>query len=761
MSYEPRLIAPFENGLNKYYKPWIIAKEAFPVISNAYTWRGNLRKREGYRLFGTLPGVTPDHPVQGLKIWLNPSSLNETLVAFSLTKSYVWNTTVPEFQDITFLGYGGPGYTNPGQAFSWSNGANDYFWTSNYAGVMWTTNNLTADHIKYWDGTNGAVGVSGGWYTFQPTVSGVDTLDASLMILPYKGRLVALNTMESTGNYPSRARWSQLGTPFTGNVAAQAITNITAGNPTVVSMANTSQFQIGQLAGFTDILGNIGSVLNGNSFNVSAIVANTSITVDIDTTGLTYTSGGLAKGVGTIKAPATFSVDPFAWRDDIPGHGGFVDADTSQRIVTADIIRDTLIVFFQRSTWRLRYTGNEQLPFIWERLNTQYGAESTYSNIAFDDAALAYSRFGWIASSTNDVARIDMDIPDDSFAIESQDGTLTGLSHVQGIRDYYRNFAYWTYQTPPNTADNEIYAYNYIDKKWAVFNPTDSIKCFGSYKTTLDYTWANLNTPQDTWENYSTPDDTWSSFTAGSNNNFPLILGGDGATSGDTVGNVYQMFEFFTTPSTDNAVNFGFNITTKRFNPYIQEGMRCRMAYVDLYMTALVGGEITFQHFIDDQNIPIATRNVQLSARGPYLISAITPGASTTTITTSVPHGLTTGQTISIYDIIGTIGSVLNNQNLVVTVTTTTAFTVAVDTSGLVYISGGFVQYYSTQRGTATYTRIFLGVSANFHQFVLNMSDSQISDPVKGAAQFELQGLVIWTRKDGRIKSSGGICPTG
>lgn len=652
MAYEPRLIAPFDNsGLKKWYKPWITGITAFPQISDAYARRGVVRKREGFRLLASFPAS--DKPVQGLKNWINPATLGERLLGFSQTKSYLFDDTSQTFNDITLR--------PDGSSFSFSNGTNDYFWASNFAGSMWVTNNLTADHINYWNLTNN-------WSVLQPTVNGGGTtLDACLIILPYKGRLVALNTTEGGTNFQNRARWCQLGTPYVLNDA-------------------------------------------------------------------------------THKPAPGFGVDANAWRDDIPGKGGFIDADTSQRIVSAEIIKDTLIVFFQRSTWRLRYTGNEVLPFIWERLNTQYGSESTYSNIAFDEAALAFSRYGWIASDTNDVARIDLDIPDDSFAVEGTNINITGLNKIQGIRDFYRNFAYWTYISEGNTNANQIYGYNYIDKSWTIFNPSVNINVFGSYRNTAgDYTWSVFTTPTDKWINYNSPDSVWSAFGAGQNEDFPYILGGD------LNGNVYLMFEFFQSPTTDNGINFNFNITTKRFNPYIEQGLKCRLGYVDVYCTTLPGGEITLEHFVDDQQTPVLTRKVELFSRGVINISSITPGV-TTTITTALDHELTTGETVTISDIVGSIGRILNNITAVVTVTSTTTFTIAVNTSGFTYTSNGFIYNGDLVQGDSKYVRVYLGAIGRMHQLSFSLSDEQLSDPVKGAAQFELQGLVLWTKPVGRIR---------
>jgi hypothetical protein len=619
---------------------------------------------------------------------------------------------------------------------------------------MWVTNNLTADHIKFWIGVNGSVGVSGGWSTHQPIVNGTTTLDAALIILPYKGRLVVLNTSEGGNPFSNRARWSQLGTPYSGNVPAVSIANIVAGNPTTINTTGPHGFTTGDIVGILGVQGTMGPALNFNTFVVTVTGAN-QFTIPVDTTGLLATAlTGTVQGPGTVVAPAPFKIDPFAWRDDIPGRGGFIDADTSERIVSAGIVKDTLIVGFQRSTWRLRYTGNEILPFIWERLNTQLGAESTYSNVSFDDAVLFFSRFGWIASDTNDVARIDLDIPDDSFNIEGSDASFTGMSHVQGIRDFYRQFAYWTYApvTQPNAT--QIYAYNYIDKNWSIFNPQVgtsgastplNIRTFGTYRSTSESTWQSFNAVTDIWSNFSSPDDQWKNFGTGEVINFPFIVGGD------NLGNVYQMFEFFDTPTTDNGTNFPFTIETKSFNPYIEQGHKARLGFVDLYCTTLAGGEITVQLFVDDQTSPVLTKTVELFSRGVIKISTITPGA-TTTITTLTNHELETNETVTFANVIGSIGNIVNNQSYPVTILTPTSFTININTIGLSYIQDGVIWNAELPQGNAKYTRIFFGAIAHFHQLVFTLSQSELQDPVKGAAQFEMQGLVFWWRKEGRIR---------
>lgn len=737
MGYEPRLISFFQNGLVKAFKPWIISNEAFPEIYNAYPWRGVLKKREGFELLASLPAG--DAPVQGLKNWINPETLSQTSVAFSLTKGYSFDSITSMYQNIST-------YSLPAAApFSWLNTANDYFWTSNYAASLWVTNYVPGDFMRYWIGTT-----NNGWSNFLPTVNGDSQVLRSLIILPYKGRLVMLNTVESLGSFSSRARWSQIGTPYTSNSLATSITAIAPGVTTAVTVNNVSGFIIGKPAGITFVTGSIASLLNFNQFNVSNIVGNV-LTLDVDTTGLTYTGGtGIAQGPGTTVTPVPFNISIFGWRDDIPGRGGYVDADTSERIVSAEIVKDILIVTFQRSTWRLRYTGNEILPFLWERLNTQYGCESTHSNIAFDEHALFFSRYGWIASTTNDVSRIDEQIPDDSFSVEAENSGLTGLSRVQGIRDYYRQFAYWTFPAVENPVVNQadqIYSYNYKDPSWSIFRPSVPIRVFGTSSQNYDQTWETLDAPDDQWFRFSNAQSTWSQFGSSQNLEFPQII------AGDANGNIYQMFEFGNTRTTDNQVNFNFNIKTKCFNPYIDKGLNCRIGYVDVYCTTVNGGEVTLNHYVNDQQNPVYTRKIETFPRSSLPLTQVTPGL-VTLFSTGAVNNLINNQLVTFANLRGTIADVLNNKTYPITLITPQSFSVAVDTSGYTWIanSGSVIFQERPGAGIARYTRVYLGAIAHMHQFEFTLTQEQLDDPLNGAAQFELQGMVIWSRAVGPIR---------
>ena len=542
--------------------------------ANTFTLQ-NLNTGVNFPASGAAQSADIYLPIVGTRIFIISSSGDERLIVFTPRQAFQFNPNTNVLDNISF--------DTTTAAIVWQGTKDNFFYTSNYATVMWATNNianttLQPTGIRFYNGS-----LTAGWSDFQPQLSTGRYLNSALIVLPYKGRLVVLNTLEG-GNAPppgqanqnffSRARWSQIGTPFVAN------------------------------------------------------------------------------------APTGFSNDANAWRDDIPGRGGFIDADTSERIISASIIQDTLIVSFQFSTWRLTYTGNETLPFIWERINNQLGSEGTFSDVPFDDRKLTISRRGIVGCSFNSVERIDLLVPD--FVDSFEAGQIgEGLNRIQGIRDFQKRLVYWIYGDQADNAQtpNKILCYNYVDNTWATF--TQSFTTLGNYKKTTDNTWS-------TWTSIWDGDtSTWD--TPLDQSNTILVV------AGDKTGRVWEIMD--SEVSTDNGVNYNFSITTNVINPYFQQGRRCKLAYYDLYTTTTSNGEITLYNYIDNnENDPWLIKTVQTNNVG-------LPGSS-----------------------------------------------------------------------EVKYIRVFLGMVARNHQITITLTPEQLADEDIGGSDFEIQGIIMHTRMEGRIK---------
>jgi len=463
----------------------------------------------------TLPRL----PVMGIGVYEQSSINREEVVVFDEDYSYDYNAATGWFRDVSFYAMVAAAQ-NP---VVWTGTSSDFFWTTNYYNVFWATNNIEGNHgraltnitvaaaavitvgaghpfivgdvvfinqvtgmveingltgtvtatgaatitvninsaaftpyaaggvvfaltqtiagdgIRYYDGFGAGVG----WRNFAPPLQSSATPDylmGALIVLPFKDRLIALNTIERPflgggASHPQRARWSQNGTPF------YATTNV-------------------------------------------------------------YAAG--------VPNPG------YSWTEDI-GRGGYIDAPTNEIIISAAYIKDALIVFFERSTWQLRYSGSELLPFVWERINEELGAESTFSPVQFDKSILAVGDKGVISSNTLGVERIDQKIPDEVFNFHNDN---EGVKRVHGIRDFYKEMVYWTFpdDDTDNIFPNKVLSLNYKEGCYAIYN--NSFTCFGTMQYTTDYSWETL--PYDSWADWNIP---WGSPVGQSY--FPLIVAGN------------------------------------------------------------------------------------------------------------------------------------------------------------------------------------------------------------------------------------------
>lgn len=202
------------------------------------------------------------------------------------------------------------------------------------------------------------------------------------------------------------------------------------------------------------------------------------------------------------------------WRDDIIGRGGFVDAPTGEAIISAGFIKDQLIVYFERSTWQLVYTGNEVLPFVFQRINAELGAESTFSAVTFDNGLVAFGNVGVHACNGVQTGRIDQQIPDEIYNIHTMNNAGTaddGPKRTFGVRNFLNECAYFSYaNAEPNTKDtakisfpNRMMIYNYRNETFSFFD--DNATCLGYFQKASNLQWQNVTW---TWDEWLSP---WSS----------------------------------------------------------------------------------------------------------------------------------------------------------------------------------------------------------------------------------------------------------
>ena len=551
------LIAPLNSGQQSDTKPWLLPDQAFESIDNAYVYRGRIRKRFGSRVMNT--GVSPT--IAQLHTRLRVPIVTVAPIALGATdgggnaggnvgyayyflgqtftvgaQTYTINSLLPGVQPmLATMGTGTFNITTGAFTITAGPPATPIFFNpfnsstnalGNAAGVvpgikfalgqMFSVGNAMYTII---DGTPGVhnmlATVGAGTFnraTGAFTITG-STVSSVIYFYPADPVMGLLTYEIGTANdNPIIGFDTQFAYQFLGGAWTRAGTFTWTGNDTQFFWGTSWQDDFSYTSNLFVVNFNAADHIqwwDGAAWNVLNPVVDsvTGATLDscrililfkgtlialntIETGGLNFVNRARWHQVGS-------PVDVNAWDCRIPGRGGFSDAPTKQAIVTAQVLRDRLIVYFDSSTWEFVYTNNECLPFRWQQINTELGAESTFSQVPFDKVVLGIGNVGIHACNGAQVERIDEKIPQEVFEIHASND---GVQRVYGIRDYFTEMVYWSY-TSVNKRVNDQYKYpnrvmvfNYRLGTWS-FND-DSITAFGYYETQDPRTWQNM---QQTW----------------------------------------------------------------------------------------------------------------------------------------------------------------------------------------------------------------------------------------------------------------------
>jgi hypothetical protein len=511
MTTQSFLIGPIKDGIRHDSKPWAQPNDSFETLINAYQWRDRVVRRTGYSFLGRLDNNTP---VMGLRTRELFAINAQELIAFDTTNDYFFNTVTEVFNPL-------PSF----MPVTWSGTDYQFFYTINYAGAFWATNGKPGLHgyiitgafaNQAGFGLAAQVDVTAAGNTFVVgdivyfiNVAGI----AAANNLAY-GQVIAINvggnpavfTVQSLNPLPTFAFVN--GAVTSGMVLSS--TNAVAGQD---GIRYYGDLNYGGSTVHTS-WANYNPPLDPNNALVGALLifAYRGYLVFLNTTEGnelgTFNFGNRARWtqIGTpyysLPIPAVPNLqtwDPTAARDDLFGQGGANDASTNEIIIGAAFIRDILVVYFERSTWRLRFVNNSQNPFVWERVNVELGSDSTFSTIPFDKGLMAIGNRGIVISDSNDTIRFDEKIPDEIFTIRS---TNQGFQRVFGIRTFRTRLNYWTFPSPENPDGiypDQVLVFNYETKNWSFFD--DTFTCFGYfYNYKVGYTWNDLTDP---WPDYS------------------------------------------------------------------------------------------------------------------------------------------------------------------------------------------------------------------------------------------------------------------
>lgn len=197
-----------------------------------------------------------------------------------------------------------------------------------------------------------------------------------------------------------------------------------------------------------------------------------------------------------VTAPTTSD----AWYQNVVGKGGFIAAGIQQSIVAVGNNEDVLIVSFELRKTKLVYTSNDLIPFVFLTINSELGAESTFSQISIDTGDISFGQYGIAMTTQTSAQRIDLITPDNIFSVQQ---LLNGVERVNGIRDYRNEWIYWSFPFIQNPwkFPTQTLVYNYRDNTWAI--QIENYTHHGNFRRSQSYTWATL--PYESWAQWNVP----------------------------------------------------------------------------------------------------------------------------------------------------------------------------------------------------------------------------------------------------------------
>jgi len=557
MSYQPFPIYDFIGGLQLSKEPWLLPTQAMTIAENCYFYRGRIFKRRGYEPFAKGTKLWKfqfdggqNEPQVGDLIKSTIETTGATLVSVSVTSGswggndaagtvVVKKASLPAYADNedllndtqsnTMAGGAGLGCDGSG----WQHGFNclkvppvmcidmfhktggssellafdtdylyshdptndvwviqaggdsgspspdfagddeNFFWTETWKDLFFVTNNV--DYIKYWNGS--------ALSDLHPSLDGT-TLDACLLLVAYKNRLVALNTNEGGTRYPQRARSSAPGS-------------------------------------YTD------------------------------------------------------------WTNDYS-----VDAGTVDWIRGVAFVRGELMVFFERSVWWLRYTGDPDAPFGWVQIADTEGCYAPFSTVGFEDEAISLGPTSFVGSDGLQVYNIDEKIPD--LVVDMNPDKL---HYAYGFAaEEWRQYL-CSYPSLSSEYPDRMLCLNYVDNAFSIYDLAMYVAGYYSQASTDTYDSLGSTTYDELTRRY---DDRLA--VAG----YPVNL------MGDRTGYVWKLF----TTDDDNGAAIASKFKTKRLVPYPES--HAKLGYIDLIGSAATNRSLTLKVYKDFADNPFITRTVHL-----------------------------------------------------------------------------------------------------------------------------------------------------
>lgn len=719
--YQSFLIAPFNVGLDTDQERWLLPQDAFKEMKNAHIHHGVIEKREGFKEWAEMVKTTTDLQISGITE-ANPGVVTVTSAA-SLSNgqriqlNYVGGMT--EVNGTEFLVSAVGGTTFALQDTTGTNVDTSGFTTYTSGGSVTTFPGNRIMGIHQWvDGSN------------NKEVLVFDTTSAAIYNTA-NNSLEALDTSDiftsSSVDFVTASDWaSTQGTNFStlnrlyftngisnagGSTDGIRFYQAGTGSPPTTTQYNPQINSSAEIRGAKLIF----------ALRQRLIILHT------------------FEGANTYPQRARWCQvqnpdDDKAWDDNKPGRGGFVDAPTGDQIVSAQYLKNSLVVFFTSSVWLLTPVSDPALPFRWQKLNSWRATEGRIGSVGYDRYVFSIGIRGICSTDGTDTVRIDERIED----FVKDEINQSEFNKVFSKRSFGNKRLWWLYPSKEVTDSDSALIYDGESKAYSTYDI--ALNVLGDGGVALDYAF----------------DDFPSSSTSTNPNDLPLQFDSDGIKGmtwqdyhwdegaelllgGDFSGVVHTM-EFGTT---DNGTSIPFELSSAAWNPWIKEGKKCQFGYVDIFIDSDRDMLLDVELFKDNQPIPYITKTIDLLPDirqiGP-IVGVTIKDTPTDGVTVNSPNnGIEAGVEIYIYGILGMIE--LNGGPYTITIVDGDNFDISIDATGFTAYSSNGIITELPYSGDKIWKRIYSGATG--YQHFINIKSQEMDSPIR------IHALMPWFRPTG------------
>lgn len=479
--------------------------------------------------FSYYPGL----PVMGLEDFVDPSTaatfntnLYPLLLGFDTTYSYQVNqAAAPFFYSTSY-------YKSTNSPVIWNGGDYQQFWTTNFQGALWATNNVPGLHFvnaTYTSGTGTAL------ITFNFKSLGVNypnlIVGDSVWFNQWSGGST-INGLTGTVSTAADAVNGNYVVTFSAvqTVAGTGIAQLLTAS---ISGQDGIRWYDGDPTGATGLPTSTGL----GWVNFAPPLTATTVSIDDTPAALYYLVGALgilpfkdrllfirpyiqtAGGTPILLSdtilwswngtpyyatpvPTNQTADVTAYYVRQTGKGGYLPAGIPQPITTFGNNEDAILVGFGGDGRKTRfvYTGNDIQPFLFFNINSEMPSQSTFSVVNLDRGMLDIGQYGVCMTDQQSAQRVDLDIPDEIFQIKALEH---GVERVTAVRDFFREWIYFCYPFYSNRwkFPTQTLMFNYRDNTWSILY--ENYTTYGRFRSRVKKTWQTL--PFKTWNSWRQP----------------------------------------------------------------------------------------------------------------------------------------------------------------------------------------------------------------------------------------------------------------